>query len=207
MSAREAKLLPRTPTSGTTKTLVKQGERPLLLDLFCGAGGCSVGYHRAGFDVVGVDIEPHPDYPYEMHVADAMTFPLDGFDAIHASPPCQAFTQAGVIHGNDHHVGGEFIRLADGRDIWQVFRDVKFLGNTRIDPCSRVLKRELMRKWVDEQPSQESYSVHLRRLAEGLEREAQLADDNGLRELTSALVDAMFNARAAAVMLAKEDGA
>lgn len=45
---------------------------------------------------------------------------------------------------------GQFVRLSDGRDIWQVFRDVKFLGNTRIDPCSRVLKRELMRKWVDE---------------------------------------------------------
>jgi DNA (cytosine-5)-methyltransferase 1 len=46
--------------------------RPKLLDLFCGAGGCSVGYHRGGFDVTGVDIEPHPDYPYEMIVADAM---------------------------------------------------------------------------------------------------------------------------------------
>jgi 3'-phosphoadenosine 5'-phosphosulfate sulfotransferase (PAPS reductase)/FAD synthetase len=47
------------------------------------------------------------------------------------------------------NVGGELVRLADGRDIWQVFRDVKFLGNTRIDPCSRILKREIMRKWVD----------------------------------------------------------
>jgi DNA (cytosine-5)-methyltransferase 1 len=77
--------------------------RPRLLDLFCGAGGCSMGYHRAGFDVVGVDIEPHPDYPFEFHEADAMTFPLDGFDVIHASPPCQAFTVAGVINGNSHH--------------------------------------------------------------------------------------------------------
>lgn len=47
------------------------------------------------------------------------------------------------------NVGGNFVQLADGRDIWQVFRDVRFLGNSRIDPCSRVLKRELMRKWVD----------------------------------------------------------
>lgn len=53
------------------------------------------------------------------------------------------------IDAGSRNVGGEFVRLCDGRDIWQVFRDVKFLGNTRIDPCSRVLKRELMRKWVD----------------------------------------------------------
>jgi DNA (cytosine-5)-methyltransferase 1 len=66
--------------------------RPRLLDLFCGAGGAAMGYHRAGFDVEGVDLLPHPDYPFTMHVADAMTFPLAGYAAIHASPPCPLYS-------------------------------------------------------------------------------------------------------------------
>lgn len=65
---------------------------PRLLDLFCGCGGCSVGYYRAGWDVVGVDHARQPDYPFEFHRADATRFPLDGFDAVAASPPCKLHT-------------------------------------------------------------------------------------------------------------------
>ena len=85
--------------------------RPLILDLFCGAGGAAKGYHDAGFDVIGVDINPQPRYPYEFIQTDALAV-LRGmvarpdvaaqYAAIHASPPCQAYSTTASLHNNDY---------------------------------------------------------------------------------------------------------
>lgn len=67
--------------------------RPRLLDLFCGEGGAGEGYRRAGFDVIGVDLSPMPRNPHTFTQGDALDYLRENwrvFDAIHASPPCQA---------------------------------------------------------------------------------------------------------------------
>lgn len=99
-----------------------------ILDLFCCAGGAGVGYSVAGFEVVGVDLREQPNYPFEFVQADAMALDrrfLRSFDAIHASPPCQSYSDLAKRNGN----GAEWPRL--------------------IDPVRRVLKRSGL-PWVIE---------------------------------------------------------
>ena len=73
--------------------------KPILLDTFCKAGGAAMGYYKAGFDVVGVDIEPQKNYPFEFIQAEAIEFILNRgheFSAIHSSPPCQLYSKSTV---------------------------------------------------------------------------------------------------------------
>lgn len=80
--------------------------KPKLLDLFCGAGGASTGYYRAGFDVTGVDLHPQKRYPFPFIQADAIEYALSHgwqYDAIHASPPCQKYSQITKKQYRDNH--------------------------------------------------------------------------------------------------------
>jgi site-specific DNA-cytosine methylase len=80
--------------------------RMRILDACCCAGGAAKGYHDAGFEVVGVDIAPQPNYPYEFHRGDAIEFIHDHgheFDAVHVSPPCQ--NACALTAGNRRRAG------------------------------------------------------------------------------------------------------
>lgn len=95
--------------------------RPLLLDVFCGAGGSAVGYHRAGFDVVGVDIAAQPHYPFGFVQADGIDV-LDQlvarrgarrrFAAVHVSMPCQDWSLLHRNYGAPEHGTGDLLLQA-----------------------------------------------------------------------------------------------
>ncbi|MGW2587622.1 DNA methylase [Streptomyces virginiae] len=95
------------------------GDRPLLLDLFCCAGGAGKGYERAGFDVVGVDNRPRPNYPFTFIHGDALTVlaeliasdEIRRYSAVHASPPCQKRCALTVGTNRSRGWGGEHVDL------------------------------------------------------------------------------------------------
>lgn len=116
-----------------------------ILDLFCCEGGAAAGYARAGFEVFGVDLDPKfaKRYPFEFAQADALEFVAEHgheFDAIHASPPCQAYSVTKNSHGKEHPMLIEQTRealIATGRPY--VIENV--VGAPLLDPvmlCGRM---------------------------------------------------------------------
>lgn len=116
--------------------------KPRLLDLFCCAGGAAMGYHRAGFEVVGVDVRPQPNYPFDFHQADAMTFPLEGFDAIHASPPCQHYARVtrwrGTAGAHPDLLGPTLDRLTGQDAPWVVENVPEAIGRPDLVLCGSM---------------------------------------------------------------------
>lgn len=84
-------------------------KKPVLLDLCCGAGGAAMGYHQAGFDIVGVDQIPQPSFPFTFVQANMFDYlentSLDRFSIIHCSPPCPGYSLATGFHpeARDNH--------------------------------------------------------------------------------------------------------
>lgn len=112
-----------------------------LLDLFCCSGGAGVGYHRAGFEVVGVDIDPQPNYPFEFHQADALEYLAEHggeFDAVHASPPCQA--SCTLIKGNQSATAAKHLNLIpETRSALSVLRVPTIIENVQGSDLRRDL--------------------------------------------------------------------
>ena len=97
-----------------------------VLDLFCGAGGAAAGYHQAWPDaeIVGVDLVHQPRYPFTFVQGDATTYPLDGFDFVHASPPCHDHSalrsRTGLDHGTGWMLEQTLARLEAWGGLWVV---------------------------------------------------------------------------------------
>lgn len=113
--------------------------RPLLIDLFCKAGGCAKGYYQAGFDVIGVDWEPQPNYPYQFIRADVWGLSPAFFaaaDAVHASPECQGYSalrHAKGAKGRPQEIG-RIRKILQGLGLPYVIENVEMAAFDMIEP-------------------------------------------------------------------------
>lgn len=124
--------------------------RPLFIDYFCCAGGAAMGYHEAGYEVVGFDKNPQPNYPFEFHQLDLVnpdTGELDvpqwvftrGFVAGHGSPPCQSYSDLAKRNGNADkwpRLIGPTRRLFQRMGIPYVIENVEGAEAEMVDPIT-----------------------------------------------------------------------
>lgn len=172
-------------------TARSSSDRPLLLDLFCGAGGATQGYVNAGFDVIGVDLNPQPNYPHPFVQEDALALlralPRGGrievggrefsrwdFEAVHASPPCQGYSnmsncRPGLADSYPRLIGP----VRDLLDEWGlpwVIENVPLARSEMREPvtlCGFMFGRELYRHrlfevgggWTFDQPDHPAHTV------------------------------------------------
>jgi DNA (cytosine-5)-methyltransferase 1 len=128
-----------------------------VLDLFCGAGGASKGYHDAGFQVSGVDIHLQPYYPYHFSQMNALQYlrhlidsdNVLNFDLIHASPPCQAYSRMSKCNPHLLHTYPDLIppvrELLIESGLPYIIENVE--GSELIDPiklCATAFDRRYM---------------------------------------------------------------
>lgn len=125
-----ANLRPAEPSRATNK--------PRLLDLFCGAGGAAMGYHRAGFEVIGVDIAPQDNYPFEFLMTSASSHAVElllGWaDAVHASPPCQGYSTQTADQSRHHRLIAEVRQLLIRSGLPYVIENVEGARRHMINP-------------------------------------------------------------------------
>lgn len=124
--------------------------RPRALDLFCGAGGASMGLHRAGFEVTGVDIRPQKRYPFTFRRADALEFPLEGYALIWASPPCQAYSSSTKALRNAGKEYPDLVAATRARLVavgvpWVIENVVGAPIRTDVQLCGRMFGLQLIR--------------------------------------------------------------
>jgi len=116
-----------------------------ILDLFCKAVGAAKGYADAGFEVLGVDIVPQPNYPYKFVQMDAIEFlrtqDLSEFDAIHASPPCQKHSKCQQLAKarNDGKYGDHKDFIADIRDLLEKIGKPYIIENVEGSPLKNPI--------------------------------------------------------------------
>lgn len=157
-----------------------------ILDICCGVGGAAVGYARAGWDVTGVDSEPQPEFPFEFILADGLGILRDrgfvrGFDAVHMSWPCQAYTT--LQKGSNRHRGFVYPKLTEpGRELAETTGMPYVIENPAARPdvvlCGEMFGLGVIRHrqcelggWTTEQPVHLPHRGRVRGWSHGAWRE------------------------------------